>query len=242
MSIHVLIPAGGSGSRFGASVPKQFLALQGRLVLEWSLAPFLAEPAINHIWVALTDQVPEDAEQMLARLRRRHPGRLHCLDCAGASRAITVANALELIAEHSEHDDPWVLVHDAARPGLGRAALDRLLAALQTEPVGALLAVPLADTLKQAEARADGAAQVAATVPRAGLWQAQTPQAFRLGLLQRALRAAGDSVTDEASAVEALGLAPLLVEGDPRNLKLTRPSDALLLDALLAAQEEHPCG
>ena len=238
----MLIPAGGTGSRFGSAVPKQFLALQGRLVLEWSLAPFLAEPAIAHVWVALSGQVPEDAEHMLARLRRRHPGRLHCLDCAGATRAATVANALELIAEHDEQHDPWVLVHDAARPGLGRAALARLLAALQHEAVGALLALPLADTLKQSGTRPDGVAVVAATVPRGGLWQAQTPQAFRLALLRRALQAAGAGVTDEASAVEALGLLPALVEGDPQNLKLTRPGDALLLDALLAAREENPCG
>lgn len=235
MSIHVVIPAGGTGSRFGAPVPKQFHALQGRLVLEWALLPFLAQARVSAIWLALGEGLPAAAAHMLDRLQQAHPARIHRLACAGATRALTVAGALEAMAAQIP-PDPWILVHDAARPGLPAAALDRLLLALEGEPVGALLALPVADTLK----RGDAHDRVQSTVARAGLWQAQTPQAFRLSLLRRALAAAGPEAGDEASAVEALGLWPRLVEGDPQNLKLTRPGDGALIAALLAAREE-PC-
>ncbi len=234
----MLIPAGGTGSRFGGSVPKQFLPLRGRLVLEWSIASFLAESAVERIWVALSANIPVEAEEVLVRLAARHRGRLQYLDCAGATRAETVRNALELMAESLEPADPWVLVHDAARPGLTRDALQRLLAALPGAPDGAILALPVADTLKRA-ATASGPVAIAATVPREALWQAQTPQAFPLQLLRTALAQAGSAVSDEASAVEQLGRTPLLVEGDPQNLKLTRAGDAWLLDAVLAAREEQ---
>lgn len=232
MAIHVVIPAGGTGSRFGSAVPKQFHCLHGRLVLEWALLPFLADARVEAVWLALGSALPDQAGPALAALQLRHPGRIHCLPCAGATRALTVAAALAELANRVA-GDPWVLVHDAARPGLPAAALERLLAALADEPVGALLALPVADTLK----RADAQQRVADTVARAGLWQAQTPQAFRLALLREALLRAGADAGDEASAVEAMGLQPLLVEGDPRNLKLTRPGDGVLIAALLAARE-----
>ena len=232
VNIHAVIPAGGTGSRFGGAVPKQFLPVAGHLVLEWSAAALLAEPAISVVWLALSADLPEAAEAAVTTMLARSPGRLRRLECAGATRALTVAAALDRIAVEVR-DDPWILVHDAARPGLPAAALQRLLAALDQEPVGALLAVPVADTLK----RAGSDDRVLTTVPRAGLWQAQTPQAFRLALLRRALRAAGAEAGDEAGAVEALGLVPRLVEGDPQNLKLTRPGDGDLITAMLAARE-----
>jgi 2-C-methyl-D-erythritol 4-phosphate cytidylyltransferase len=235
VSIQVLIPAGGTGSRFGSPVPKQFLPLAGKLVLEWSLLPFLATPTVDAVWVALANNVPAQAEGALARLGAAYPGRLKLLACAGATRALTVAGALEQMAA-ALSGDPWILVHDAARPGLPSAALARLVDALQGEAVGALLALPLADTLKRANAQG----RVDATLPRAGLWQAQTPQAFRLALLREALLRAGAEAGDEATAIEALGLHPRLVEGDAQNLKLTRPGDGALIAAVLAARE-IPC-
>lgn len=206
-------------------------------MLEWSVGVFLACADIDAVWLALPATLPPAAATALEALQAAHPGRLHCLACAGATRALTVSAALDVLASRLD-GDPWILVHDAARPGLPADALARLLAALEDEAVGALLALPVADSLKRGDG--DGTARVLASVARAGLWQAQTPQAFRLALLRRALAAAGADSGDEAGAVEGLGLQPRLVEGDPQNLKLTRPGDGALLAALLAARES-PC-
>jgi 2-C-methyl-D-erythritol 4-phosphate cytidylyltransferase len=146
------------------------------------------------------------------------------LYCGGATRQQSVLNGLQASAAQVSDED-WVLVHDAARPGLTTALIERLVATLQQDPVGGLLALPVVDTLK----RADAAERVQATVPRDRLWAAQTPQMFRAGLLRRALGQARD-VTDEASAVEALGLHPRLVEGSPRNFKVTLPHDIALAE------------
>jgi len=151
--------------------------------------------------------------------------------CGGASRRDTVLNGLIAAASAVDPSD-WMLVHDAARPCLGKVELARLLEAASRDEVGGILAVPVADTLK----RADEDRRIAATEPREGLWQAQTPQMFRHGLLLRALRGA-PLVTDEAAAVEGLGYRPLLVEGSARNLKVTFPSDLALAERFL---EENP--
>lgn len=244
MSIQVLIPAGGTGSRFGASVPKQFLTLGGKLVIEWTLAPFLMLDEIDCIWVAVAEEIPDEARTCLTRLAGQHPHKLNIIACAGDTRAATVLGACERmraqIAESSAESDPWVLVHDAARPGISIELIQRLLTALQDEPVGALLAVPVADTLKREELREGGnAQQVQATVTRSGLWQAQTPQAFRLDLLRIALSKGGDAPSDESSAIEALGKKPKLVMGAPTNFKLTHPADGELFAALFAAREKQ---
>jgi 2-C-methyl-D-erythritol 4-phosphate cytidylyltransferase len=163
------------------------------------------------------------------------------LRCGGASRGETVANALTTLRDAC-NDDDWVLVHDAARPCVPRDALLRLVAHLEHDAVGGLLAIPVADTLKRGDGDAD-APRVLATVGRAGLWQAQTPQMFRYGILARALRTGGaDAWTDEAQAVESLGHKPMLVRGSPANVKVTFPDDLALAAAILAAQanEEHP--
>lgn len=228
-----MIPAGGTGSRFGDPVPKQFHALHGRLVLEWATLPFLREARVATVSLALPATIPAQAQAALRSLQQQHPGRLLLRSCAGSTRALTVAAALEELADELD-GDPWVLVHDAARPGLPREALARLLDALAGEPVGALLALPVADTVKRA---ADGR-RVAATLAREGLWLAQTPQAFRLALLREALRRAGPAAGDEAGAIEGLGLQPRLVDGDLRNFKLTRPGDAAVIAAVLAARED----
>ncbi len=153
-------------------------------------------------------------------------------DCGGATRAETVANGLNELRARGAQPQDWVLVHDAARCLLRAAWVDRLIDACADDEVGGLLALPLADTLKQAEGSA-GQGRSVSTVDRTDKWAAQTPQMFLLGLLQRALREAGPGVTDEASAIEALGLQPRLVPGHPMNFKLTYPGDFALAERLL---------
>ncbi|MCF7985306.1 MAG: 2-C-methyl-D-erythritol 4-phosphate cytidylyltransferase [Thiohalocapsa sp.] len=224
----VLIPAAGAGKRFGAAVPKQYLPLAGAMVIDHVLGLFAEHPAISGCVVALS---PEDgywADSLYAdhpRVRRAVGGRERCH---------SVANALETLAREADDDD-WVLVHDAARPCLRPEDLDLLLDVLASEEVGALLAVPVHDTVKQATADD----LIEHTVPRERLWRAYTPQAFKLGLLRRALAEAEASrmiVTDDASAVELLGLNPRLVEGRADNIKITRPDDLALAHFFLQQQ------
>jgi 2-C-methyl-D-erythritol 4-phosphate cytidylyltransferase len=158
--------------------------------------------------------------------------RIEVLRCGGATRAETVLNGLDAMSGICAADD-WVLVHDAARPCLPDDMLAKLLDEVADDPVGGLLAVPVADTLKRAAAESASGVRAEATVPRAGLWQAQTPQMFRHGMLSQALRTAGADMTDEASAVEQLGLQPRLVESDSRNLKVTYPQDLELAGLIL---------
>jgi len=229
----VMIPAAGVGRRFGGEVPKQYLQLAGRMVIDHVLALFLDHPAIAGCVVALS---PEDGWWESTE----YGGHARVLRAdGGAERCHSVANGLARLAD-AAGDDDWVLVHDAARPCLRREDLDQLIAALADEPVGALLAVPVHDTVKQC--RADGADQVACTLPRQQLWRAFTPQAFRIGLLREALAEAerrGLAVTDDASAVELLGLAPRLVECHSDNLKITRPEDLPLAHFYLQQQAER---
>jgi 2-C-methyl-D-erythritol 4-phosphate cytidylyltransferase len=151
--------------------------------------------------------------------------------CGGATRAESVSNGLQAAAMVATDDD-WILVHDAARPCLSAAMLERLFTELADDPVGGILAVPVADTVK----RADADQRVAATEPRDGLWQAQTPQMFRYGQLQKSLKNE-ISVTDEAGAIEAAGLKPKLVRGDSTNLKVTWPADLALAAMILRARQ-----
>ena len=221
MSNFVLIPAAGSGSRMGSELPKQYLPLLGKPLIHHTLSVFEAHPAIERIFVVLS---PEDTYWTA-------PGdeKVTVLRCGGVTRAETVLNGLSAMAESVGALD-WVLVHDAARPCLSRSSLDRLLGELEHDPVGGLLAVPVADTLK----RADANGRVARTEPREGLWRAQTPQMFRHGLLSSALQTIGtDAPTDEAQAVEFLGHAPRLVLGDGQNLKVTYPEDLLIAEHIL---------
>ena len=213
-----VIPAAGIGSRMRADRPKQYLALAGRTILEHTLACFLDHPGLKGVVVSLAEDDPFWPQLSCARDPRIHraPG--------GSERADSVFNALLRLVELGAGEDDWVLVHDAARPNLARSDLDNLLAVLADDPVGGLLAVPARDTLKRAGP--DG--RVRETVDRSVIWQAYTPQMFRLAPLQHALadaRVAGVAVTDEASAMEWAGLAPRLVEGRADNLKVTRPED-----------------
>ena len=219
-----LVPCDGAGARSGAGLPKQYVALAGRPMIAHTLAALARVPRIVETLVVLA---PDDE-----RFERSvpDPARLRCraVRCGGATRAASVAAGLAALAERGAVDGDWVLVHDAARCALQPAWVDRLIDACLDDPVGGLLALPIADTVKQER---DG--RVAATLDRRGLWAAQTPQMFRLRLLRMALAAAGPGVTDEASAVEALGHAPRLVAGEPANFKVTWPGDFALAARLL---------
>jgi 2-C-methyl-D-erythritol 4-phosphate cytidylyltransferase len=224
VSYWLVMPAAGSGRRFGADIPKQYADLGGRALIEWSLAVFSADPRCRGIRVALAS---DDAHWRDLELEDP-AGRLQAVT-GGAERWLSVAAALESLPAT---DEDWVLVHDAARPCLTVGELERLLATRERAPDGALLAVPLSDTLK----RQDAAQGVEATLPRDNLWRAQTPQMFRVGLLRAALAACreqGVQPTDEAQAVERLGRRPLLVEGEPTNLKVTSQADLTLAAAIL---------
>jgi 2-C-methyl-D-erythritol 4-phosphate cytidylyltransferase len=184
-------------------------------MLHHAVRGLLADPRVEIVFAVLA---PDDT--VFRGLDWSEFGeRIAPLYCGGASRRDSVLNGLIAAASAVDPND-WILVHDAARPCLGRPELQRLIEAVFRDEVGGILAVPVADTLK----RADGDRRIAATEPRDGLWQAQTPQMFRHGMLLRALRGA-PLVTDEAAAVEGLGHKPLLVEGSPRNIKVTFPSD-----------------
>jgi len=220
---YALVPAAGFGSRMGSELPKQYLPLAGQPMIYHALATLCACADIATVFVVLT---PDDT-QFHQYDWSAFGDKLQPLYCGGATRAESVSNGL-LVSE-LESDD-WVLVHDAARPCLRQRQLAHLIAELRDDEVGGILAVPVADTLK----RADGSQRVAHTENRDGLWQAQTPQMFRAGLLAQALLTA-PKVTDEASAVEALGLHPKLVASETTNFKVTYPQDFKLAELLLKA-------
>ena len=224
---YAIVPAAGSGSRFGAEKPKQYLDLLGRPLIFHTLKALTACPDIERVWVVLAPDDPWWPRFDWSELGAK----LETVRCGGATRAESVTNGLQAAAMVAAADD-WVLVHDAARPCISATMLDALFADLAQDPVGGILAVPVADTLK----RADTEQRVAATEPRDGLWQAQTPQMFRYGLLGDALQKCRD-VTDEAGAVEALGLKPKLVRGDATNLKVTYPADLALAAMILRARK-----
>ncbi len=224
-SYYAIVPAAGSGSRFGGETPKQYQMLAGRPLIYHSLAALSRHARIERVWVVLS---PED------KWWRQHDWtslgyKLETIFCGGATRSASVRNGLDAAATAADDED-WVLVHDAARPCLSQAMLTALCDELAGDPVGGLLAVPVADTLK----RADAEQRVAGTEPRDGLWQAQTPQMFRYGLLTRVL-AEHRTGTDEASAVEAAGFRPKLVQSDASNLKVTYPVDLRLAELILLA-------
>ena len=220
---HVIIPAAGNGSRMGAESPKQYLSLHGKPLIQHVINVFDQATKINSINIILNN---EDVHWRSVYLNLS--SKMHVHYCGGETRASSVLNGLQAISQTVEDED-WILVHDAARPGLSNLLLNQLLTTLENDKVGGLLAVPLADTLK----RADDEQCVAATLPRAGLWQAQTPQMFRYATLKKALTAFKGTPTDEAEAIEALGLKPKLVPGELRNLKVTYPQDLAVVSALL---------
>lgn len=225
-----LVPAAGTGSRASSpdsgGLPKQYRQLGGQPMLRRTVAALLAEPRVQEVHVIVAADDGRVAEVLTGVPRTWwHP-------VGGAQRHETVANGL---AHLRLGDDDWVMVHDAARPGLDIAALARLVDACLDDAVGGLLALPAADTVKQAMPESPG--RVGRTLPRDGIWLAQTPQMFRAGLLGHALAAAretGRLPTDEASAVEALGYQPRLVPGSPGNVKVTWPHDFEWMEKWLA--------
>jgi 2-C-methyl-D-erythritol 4-phosphate cytidylyltransferase len=233
LTFYALIPAAGSGSRMGGSIEKQYLPLNSVPMIAHAMMVLAREPRLAKIFVVLS---PTD-KRWNNYAWQGWEERIEVLRCGGATRAETVLNGLDAIAKVCAADD-WVLVHDAARPCLPDEMLGKLLDEVTDDPVGGLLAVPVADTLKRASAVTASGARAEATVSRADLWQAQTPQMFRHGKLVEALRAAGSDMTDEASAIEQLGLQPLLVESDSRNLKVTYPQDLELAGLILGKLNE----
>ena len=223
---HVVIPAAGSGSRMGADTPKQYLNLHGKTLIQHVIKVFDQSARISTIHILINQ---EDIHWRSTYLNSSSKLQVH--HCGANTRAGTVLKGLEAIQDQVKSDD-WILVHDAARPGLSNLLLNQLISTLENDAVGGLLAMPLADTLK----RADIEHRVSATIPRNGLWQAQTPQMFRYATLKKALAEFNGTPTDEAEAIEALGLKPQLVTGELRNLKVTYPQDLAVLSALLDSQ------
>jgi 2-C-methyl-D-erythritol 4-phosphate cytidylyltransferase len=225
----VVVPAAGRGLRVGGEIPKQYLPLLGRPLLRHTLERVLVHPRIAGACVALA---ADDPHWPGWRELKGKP----VLSCVGgAERADSVLAGLRALPATVREKD-WVLVHDAARPCLRADDLERLLDHGAAHPVGAILAAPVRDTLKRADARGT----IARSEPREQLWRALTPQMFRRAALERALEsalAAGVRVTDEAMAFERLGLAPMLVEGADDNLKVTTPADLALAEFLLARME-----
>ena len=228
----VLIPAAGNGARMGSRVPKQYLELCGRSVLECTVAAFLAQAWFDHVAVIVQ---PDDV--IAPRLAGLRHGRVELVRRGGASRRDTVLNGLTSLAQRGLIDqNDWVYVHDAARPGIDAASLLRLSTTLEHENCGALLCLPMTDTVKRVDpvASLEASAQYRSggTVDRSRLWLAQTPQVFRAGMLRRALQA-HPTVTDEAGAIEAEGGRPLMVTGSRRNLKITTIEDLMMLRLLM---------
>lgn len=228
-----LIPAAGVGSRMAAASPKQYLPINGKPMLRHTVDAFLASPLIAHTFVVVSegdgyvaDVLPDAA---LAHAAIVEGGGVTVLRCGGATRMESILNGLRAVRERVGDAD-LVLVHDAARPGLTPALIAKLITQAGASPAGGLLALPVVDTVKTTRSGAT------ATIPRDGMWLAQTPQMFSYELLLRALASAADpnAITDDASAVELLGLSPQLVEGHPRNLKVTLPSDIRIAEMYLA--------
>ena len=225
--LFALVPCAGVGARSGAVLPKQYVVLAGRAMVAHTLDALQRVPRIDATLVVLA---PDDA-QFEAHVPGFAGERGWVARCGGDTRAATVTAGLRELAARGAQPHDVVLVHDAARCLLQPEWVDGLIDACAADAVGGLLALPLADTLKS---ESDG--RVAATIDRQGKWAAQTPQLFRIGLLQRALAQAGAAVTDESSAVEALGLAPRLVPGDVENFKVTYAADFALAERLLSTR------
>jgi 2-C-methyl-D-erythritol 4-phosphate cytidylyltransferase len=220
-----VLPAAGVGRRMGAQVPKQYLTLRDRPVIEHTLFRLCAHPLVAGVVVVLAADdswwqgVNIDAPKPVVRT------------LGGKERCHSVLNGIEALSDLADAAD-WVLVHDAVRPCVRLADIDRLITTLSDHPVGGLLGLPVEDTIK----RADSRGTIAETVSRQGLWRALTPQMFRFAALRQALLTCieqGMLMTDEAQAMELTGNAPQLVEGSPDNIKITRPTDLALAELFL---------
>ena len=228
---HVVIPCAGTGSRAGVDIPKQYAPLAGVPMVLHTLKAFAAVPGLGHAMLVVSPQ-----DSLMAQLLTDHPQPAFTLTPrGGATRAQSVLGGLRSLQEQGVDPTDWVLVHDAARCLITPRLIQALLAACANDSVGGLLALPLPDTLK---ASVDG--RVSATLNRSDKWLAQTPQMFRLGSLAQALEQPSEDITDEASAMEAKGFAPLLIEGASFNFKVTYPQDWALAEAVLNDRKQRP--
>ena len=228
---HVVIPCAGTGSRSGVDIPKQYAPLAGVPMVMHTLKAFAAVPGLGHAMLVVSPQ-----DSLMAQLLTDHPQPAFTLTPrGGATRAQSVLGGLRSLQEQGVDPTDWVLVHDAARCLITPRLIQALVAACANDSVGGLLALPLPDTLK---ASVDG--RVSATLNRSDKWLAQTPQMFRLGSLAQALEQPSEDITDEASAMEAKGFAPLLIEGASFNFKVTYPQDWALAEAVLNDRKQRP--
>jgi len=227
LATFALIPAAGSGTRIAAGAPKQYLALAGKPML-WHAIRALCVPQVAAVFVVLA----ANDEHFARHDWEAFAGKLHPLYCGGETRRDSVLNGLVALGGTVNADD-WMLVHDAARPCLPSSDLKRLLEEGAGDAIGAILALPVAETVKTAGKDEAGVQRIAATQDRSQLWLAQTPQMFRAGLLAQAL-STSLGATDEAAAIEQLGLQPRLVLGSRQNLKVTYPEDVAIAEAILA--------
>ena len=233
---HALLPTAGAGSRLGGHLPKQFQELAGRPMLSFAINAFMQSPLIESIWIGVS---PGFIDQPILKSLAKGNKPIHFLPTGGPTRQETVRNTLAAQLQAGISPNDWILVHDAARPGITPALIEKLITSVQDSDSGGLLAIPLANTLKQANfdsVIAGNMPLVEKTIPRERLWQAQTPQMFCLqklhSALEDAIRLEAD-VTDEASAMELMGVKPLLIEGAARNFKVTHPADWDLMQLLL---------
>jgi 2-C-methyl-D-erythritol 2,4-cyclodiphosphate synthase/2-C-methyl-D-erythritol 4-phosphate cytidylyltransferase len=224
---HVLIPCAGTGSRFGSDIPKQFQKLAGKKVIQHSIDIFSSIEQIQTIWVGLTT-IDQDSEDLTS-------AKVKTVKTGGKTRSQTVLNTLDQMIQNQIPLSDWVLVHDAARPGVVKQDVERLIQQVTNVNtcVGGILALPITDTVKVSD---PSLTHIVSTQSRELLWRAQTPQMFRIGQLRDALSKAiqkGIEVTDEASAMEGLGLKPLLVMGSLENFKITYQNDLLSMEKLM---------
>ncbi|MFQ3230637.1 2-C-methyl-D-erythritol 4-phosphate cytidylyltransferase [Reinekea sp.] len=228
MTVHVVFPSAGVGSRFGADIPKQFVKIAGRTIMEWTLLAWQNAP-IDGLRILVKSKDDAHSNQILKQFDGQFQSVL-----GGKERSDSVLNALSYLRKHGKADD-WVMVHDIARPCVSQSDIQALLNACLKNNQGAILAKPISDTVKQ-----QIAGQVVSTLDRSTLWSALTPQCFKLAQLSDALESAlakGLTITDEASAIEQAGLPVQLIEGSADNIKLTRAEDAELVHFYLKKQK-----
>jgi 2-C-methyl-D-erythritol 4-phosphate cytidylyltransferase len=246
-SCHAILPTGGTGSRLGGAVPKQLRVLAGKPMLAFALEALIATPEIESIWVGVSPSMHAAGDfaafqESSSAVLNTKPN--YFLPTGGPTRQETVLNTLRAMLDADVPGEDWILVHDAARPGITSESIQDLIHGVLDADTGnplhgGILAMPVADTLKQG---IEGGHWIEGTISREAVWQAQTPQMFRLADLYASLESALSdraSVTDEASAVERLGGKPILIKGSTRNFKVTHQADWELMELVLRQQEVH---
>ena len=220
---HIIIPAAGLGSRMGLGQPKQYLSIHKQTLIERVVRVFDNISLIHSIHIAL-----HSSDEIWKTLNLSFSSKVNAHYCGGESRAETVLNSLKIIKDHVNEND-WILVHDAARPGIEGKDVEHLMYVLKDDPVGGLLAYPLSDTIK----KSDKEDRVVESPLREHLWQAQTPQMYRYKMLSHALEKFDGTPTDESQAIERLGEKPKLIKGNFKNFKVTYPEDLNILEQLI---------